>query len=230
MAINFPTSLDTTSQPSAGQVVDSARIAKLIQMVEALEAKVGADSSAVSSSLDYKVAHASSSSEGGTWPASAQGFKCYSFDPAAISTGAQTLVTGTAYVCGLYMPVASNVTNLYCINTNTGATTNAFMALYSGAGALLQTSSNQGGAMGAAGLKTFPVSSQAVPVGLFYVILWMSTALNIACTAGVDGFMNINLSVANSRYATANTGLTTTAPGTIGTKTAMAKAFWAGVS
>ncbi len=54
MAINFPTSLDTTAQPSAGQVVDSARIAKLIQMVEALEAKVGVDNSAVSTALDLR--------------------------------------------------------------------------------------------------------------------------------------------------------------------------------
>lgn len=62
MAINYPTSLDTTAQPSAGQVVDSARIAKLIQMVEALEAKVGVDSSAVTASIDYKVNHVSGDS------------------------------------------------------------------------------------------------------------------------------------------------------------------------
>ena len=66
MASNFPTSLDTFTNPSSTDAMDSVSVPHATQhsdlndAVEALEAKVGADSSAVTSSLDYKVAdHAS---------------------------------------------------------------------------------------------------------------------------------------------------------------------------
>ena len=62
MASNFPTSLDTFTNPSSTDAMDSVSVPHATQhsdlndAVEALEAKVGADSSAVTSSLDYKVA------------------------------------------------------------------------------------------------------------------------------------------------------------------------------
>ena len=63
MASNFPTSLDSFTNPSATDAMDSVTVphatqhADLNDAVEALEAKVGADGSAVTSSLDYKVAN-----------------------------------------------------------------------------------------------------------------------------------------------------------------------------
>ena len=62
MASNFPTSLDAFTNPSSTDAMDSVSVPHATQhsdlndAVEALEAKVGADSSAVTSSLDYKVA------------------------------------------------------------------------------------------------------------------------------------------------------------------------------
>jgi hypothetical protein len=65
MAINFPTSLDALTNPaptdSRATVSLAGKISDLNDAVEALEAKVGADSSAVTSSLDYKVANKASS-------------------------------------------------------------------------------------------------------------------------------------------------------------------------
>jgi hypothetical protein len=65
MAINFPTSLDTLANPaptdSRATVSLAGKISDLNDAVEALEAKVGADSSAVTSSLDYKVANKANS-------------------------------------------------------------------------------------------------------------------------------------------------------------------------
>lgn len=61
MASNFPASLDAFTNPSSTDSMDSVSVphatqhADLNDAVEALEAKVGADSSAVTSSLDYKV-------------------------------------------------------------------------------------------------------------------------------------------------------------------------------
>ena len=66
MASNFPSSLDTFTNPSSTDAMDSVSVPHATQhsdlndAVEALQAKVGADSSAVTSSHDYKIAdHAS---------------------------------------------------------------------------------------------------------------------------------------------------------------------------
>lgn len=59
MATNFPSSLDSFTNPSASDKMDSVTVphatqhANLNDAVEALEAKVGADGSAVTSSHDY---------------------------------------------------------------------------------------------------------------------------------------------------------------------------------
>jgi microcystin-dependent protein len=59
MATNFPTTLDALTNPSAGNTLNSpshsTQHANSNDAIEALEAKVGVDSSAVTTSLDYKV-------------------------------------------------------------------------------------------------------------------------------------------------------------------------------
>jgi len=59
MAINYPTTLDTLTNPTGNDRVDTVdhagQHADVNDAVEALEAKVGADSSAVTSSHDYKL-------------------------------------------------------------------------------------------------------------------------------------------------------------------------------
>ena len=60
MAINFPTSLDVFTDPTASDQLNlpshSGQHTDLNNAVEALEAKVGADGSAVTTSHDYKIA------------------------------------------------------------------------------------------------------------------------------------------------------------------------------
>ena len=62
MATNFPGSLDSFTNPSASDAMDSVTVphatqhADLNDAVESLQVKVGVDGSAVTSSLDYKVA------------------------------------------------------------------------------------------------------------------------------------------------------------------------------
>lgn len=61
MAITFPTTLDTLTDPTASDKLNSVTVphatqhADLNNIVEALEAKVGVDSSTVTTSLDYIV-------------------------------------------------------------------------------------------------------------------------------------------------------------------------------
>jgi hypothetical protein len=87
MAINFPTSLDTLTNPEGNNKLNnpshSGQHADLNDAVEALQAKVGIDSSAVESSHDYKLSTVSGSNKAET-----QGNKKTSF---------QATPTDTAY-------------------------------------------------------------------------------------------------------------------------------------
>lgn len=62
MAINFPTSLDTLTNPTATDYLNSpshsGQHSDANDAIEALEAKVGVDGSVDTNSLDYKVANA----------------------------------------------------------------------------------------------------------------------------------------------------------------------------
>ena len=62
MATNFPTSLDALTNPTSSDPLNSpshsAQHANANDAIEALQAKVGVDSSAVTTSLDYKIAQA----------------------------------------------------------------------------------------------------------------------------------------------------------------------------
>ena len=68
MATNFPASLDTLTNPTSSDSLSSpshsAQHANVNDAVEALQAKVGVDSSAVASSLDYKVAQLEAAATG----------------------------------------------------------------------------------------------------------------------------------------------------------------------
>ena len=55
MATNFPTSIDTYSNVADGNTIQIATTNNMQDAIEALEAKVGADSSAVTTSHDYKI-------------------------------------------------------------------------------------------------------------------------------------------------------------------------------
>lgn len=64
MSTNFPTSLDSYTNRTNGQTIDASHVDNLQDAVEAVEAKVGIDGSAVTSSLDYKVTNTSSINPG----------------------------------------------------------------------------------------------------------------------------------------------------------------------
>lgn len=65
MAVSYPTSLDSFTNPSSTDKVDkvdhAAQHADANDAIEALEAKVGVNSSGVTTSLDYKLTNGSSS-------------------------------------------------------------------------------------------------------------------------------------------------------------------------
>jgi hypothetical protein len=56
MATNFPTNIDTFTDQTSSDLITSAKWNNLQDAIEALEVKVGADNSAVTTSHDYKLA------------------------------------------------------------------------------------------------------------------------------------------------------------------------------
>lgn len=56
MATNFPTNIDTFTEQTSSDLITSAKWNNLQDSIEALEEKVGADSSAITTSHDYKLA------------------------------------------------------------------------------------------------------------------------------------------------------------------------------
>lgn len=64
MATNFPSSLDTYTDVSTGAVIAASTTNDMQDAIEALEVKLGANSSGVTSSLDYIVKSASSTDPG----------------------------------------------------------------------------------------------------------------------------------------------------------------------
>lgn len=231
MSTNFPTSLDSYSARSSGQVVASAHINNLQDAVAALEAKVGVNSSAVTTSLDYLVSHAAATDYGSV-PASVNGFKAWNYDPQYLVSTVNTPATGALQVIRMYASSALSLTKAYIITASSPTSPTHFIgALYDSSGNILQTSADNSAALAGGGLKTLTFSATAVPVGQFFFCWWYTAAstMDTAALNDLNGYGNINLTAAQSRFATANTGLTTAAPSSIGTKTAAAKPIWAAV-
>ena len=99
MASNFPSSLDTFTNPSSTDAMDSVSVPHATQhsdlndAVEALEAKVGADSSAVTSSHDYKIAQLEAGATGGKILQVVSTTKTDTFS-ASVGGSTQTAITG----------------------------------------------------------------------------------------------------------------------------------------
>lgn len=173
------------------------------------------------------------------WTQLDYGVFAWTDDPTTLN--GQTLtspVAGTVYLCKLMVPAACTVTSiwLHVVTAGVGLTSGqCFAALYSGAGALLQTSADQATAWGTTGTKQMTISSQALTAGTCYVAQFQNFATSGArFHAGSNGVaaINFNLSAANSRFATdsTNTDRTTSMPATLGTLAASSNALWTALS
>jgi hypothetical protein len=171
------------------------------------------------------------------WGPAQQGFLAWNGDPYSSSLNAQMTNAGTLWVFRCWTPVAITVTNLHVHVVTAGATLTAgqnLAALYGTSGTLLSTTSDQATAWQSTGLKTMVLgAAQAVPAGFFDVAFFYNgtTAPTLLRMNNNAQAGNLNLSGNGLRAAqTNNTGLTTTMPGTLGTKTAHANGYWVAVS
>ena len=138
MASSFPSSLDAFTNPSSTDAMDSVSVphatqhADLNDAVEALEAKVGADSSAVTSSHDYKIAQLEAGATGGKILQIVSTTKTDTFS-ASIGAGADTAITGLSAT----ITPTSATSNILVMFQAAGARANDlpyfFVRLYRGA-------------------------------------------------------------------------------------------------
>lgn len=238
MATNYPTGLDSYSAHAdgVGEVISAATINALQDAVAALQVKAGITGSAVAGSTDKRVATLESAGGGINTPNPVHaGLLAWNFDPAPVAMSSTTgiLTSGQMNTYAITLS-AGTITNLLHASAGGGTVTNFFMALYNSAGNLLSTTNQQATAYNAGGLVTGVLAaSQIVTAGKYYIGMWFSGGANAQQFRVTNSapLANFALASPNMRYAQTNqTGLTTTAPSTVGTMTAQTQIVWVGAS
>ena len=167
-------------------------------------------------------------------PASMHNLKGWSFDPSPVPmTTSAVMTSGQLVAVRLRLP-AGTITNLHALSAGGGTMTNFFMALYTAAGARLSTSSNQVATANAGGFITAPLAvPQVITAGDYYAAMWYSGGVQAAWFRinQSSALTTLGLAAPNLRYTQTNdTGLTTTAPATLGTQSVFTNVLWAGAS
>jgi hypothetical protein len=167
-----------------------------------------------------------------TWVPADYGFKTWAFDPALVQSTQPLTPAGTAFVVKLHLREATTITNIVAFLGVVGNTLTAgqcFAALYDGSRNLKSATADQSANwVGALGIKTMALgAAQAMAAGDCYVAFYYNGTTGPAFYRGVlSNISNINLSNANARFATADTGLTTAMPGTLAALVAFNANYW----
>jgi hypothetical protein len=171
-----------------------------------------------------------------TWQPNDHGMITWSFDPASINATLIIPTAGQVNLIKLHVPTACTITNVIFSISAAGATLTAsqnFAALYTSAGSLLSATADQSTNWTTTGVKIMALSAaQAVAAGDYYLAFYANgTTLPTPRTGGNAGSMaNANLSLANSRFATADTGKTTAMPATLAAIAAQAVSWFGAFS
>lgn len=176
------------------------------------------------------------------WQPGDQGLLAWNYDIGGAASGGSTALTtaGTVYVMAVPVRSQISVTNILAVLTVNGATLTAgqcFAALYAGAGGtLIGQTADQASAWGAGAVKVVTMALSGGPFlvqpGIVYVAMWFNgtTGPTFFKTGSSSATANVSLAAAASRFGTANTSVTTTAPGTLGAVSAASNGYWVALS
>lgn len=173
------------------------------------------------------------------WDPADHNFLAWTVDPGVLPATSSALSSaGTLHLVRLHVPTAISVTNIVIYVSVAGSTLTAgqcFAALYTAAGARVAVTADQATAWASTGVKTMALASGpfSLTAGDHYVGMWFNgtTGPTLARSAGLGAAItNIGLSAPNLRCATADTGLTTAAPATLGAQTAAGILWWVALS
>lgn len=179
----------------------------------------------------------------GTWaalahsPAVDAGMVGWSFDPARIQGGTALTASGTAHVVRVRAE-ASVLTGIEVEIVTAGTNlSDCYVAVCNDAGALIggaAITADQSTAWQSTGRKRMDLSvAQGVTPGAYYrPVIWGTTTAGVLPEFGraAAGLDPDTLNPSTVRYATADTGLTTTPPSNLGTQTAIGTATYVGFS
>lgn len=160
------------------------------------------------------------------------GLLAWSFDSTHIQSASALSSGGVLFLQKMYLQNPAPITNVV-LEISTGGTTltSAGVAVYQN-GQLLGQSADQATSFQSAAVKTIPLTGgpYAAQKGAIYVAVWANGAALPQLRRGANlGVVNGILGSAY-RYGFSGSGITTTAPGTLGAISATSLSFWSGVS
>lgn len=172
----------------------------------------------------------------GNWTAADQGLMGWSMDVNAATQNSAVTTAGTLNVVRVHVPTAYLVTNILLAVTSGGSalTTGNVAGLWNAAGTLIGATSDQTSSWNSSGLKTMALTGGpfTIPAGDYYIGFWVNGTGLPSMARGNNqtsaAFLNAGMGSAY-RTATANTGLTTTAP-SLGTLSASNFSWWMAIS
>jgi parallel beta-helix repeat protein len=172
------------------------------------------------------------------WNPSDQGLVTWTMDVMVATANSILPAPGTLYLVRVHVPVAATVRNILAAITNAGSglrSGQCFAGLWSASGgARVGATADQSTGWATTGVKTMALTAAAnLTAGDYYIGLYANgtTLPNFARGNNQIGgaFANAGMT-SNFRVATANTGLTTTPPATLGPLTASNTAWWLALS
>lgn len=170
------------------------------------------------------------------WAPEDHGFLTWTFEPQMCASSGNQPTAGVLQLARVHVPAATTITNIVLFAQTAGSTLTSgqnFAALYTSGGSLLAATADQSTAWASTGTKTMALTSaQSVAAGDYYVGFYANgtTAPAFSRAAGAFSIVNTGLSNANSRWATAATGLTTAMPASAGTVSSSSNSWWAALS
>jgi hypothetical protein len=155
------------------------------------------------------------------WQQTDYGFKSWAYDIANI-TNTYAVPSGRLVVARLRCRRPTTINSASFVITNTPAgLANCYMAVYQN-DVLLAQSTDQSASWSTTGLKTATFASPvSLEAGTVDVVLWAGTqsnAIQIGRGSGFSGSIQ-GLPAGQERFGLADSGITTTAPATLGTRT-----------
>ena len=202
----------------------------LAQRISDLITQIGADIK----SLNTRV---NAITPGDQFVAADYGYKSQAYELHIGASNTALPVNGTIYTVRLRLPAAATITNVvFAIGTAGASLTTGqnFVALYKATDkTLIAVSADQTTLWSSTGIKTAALvgGPYALPAGDYYAVIWSNGTTRPALVRSASNAMlNGSMVGGSPKFGSANTSITTTAPGTLGSISNLTYAYWAALS
>lgn len=161
------------------------------------------------------------------WAPTDQGYRTWSIDPAFWALNSTSLVLGTLYLVELVVPPGT-LTGVAFRSATGGTLTNFYASVFDSGAVRLGQSANIATTVQATGDVRVALTAPLTFSTRTIIRVGLQSAGSAQCAigrAGSSDSSNTGLSTSTARFASANTGLTTTVPSSHGSMTLVNSAF-----